>query len=84
MTQDYRKRAEELIKAIEKANIFTPGFNVNIIVETLYEVAQEAQREENEACARVCENIYHIDSAFWSNSTPDQCAKIIRARMGEK
>ena len=43
-------------------------------------VRAEAQAEEREACAKVCENIYEGDEACGDWPSPEQCAAAIRAR----
>ena len=43
-------------------------------------VRAEAQAEEREECAKVCENIYEGDEACGDWPSPEQCADAIRAR----
>jgi len=43
-------------------------------------VRAEAQAEEREECAKVCENIYEGDEACGDWPSPEQCAEAIRSR----
>jgi len=93
-TQNYRKRAEEFINHQNRLfqNTGQLSFDTEILVleSEFKQVAQEARREENEACAKAVEKADcdpkcipfgdHISSCQWS-MLPE---KIIRSRMEEK
>jgi len=93
MTQDYRKRAFDFLETVY-TNKFEPNTAIEIL-ESIFRdiqlnIAQEARREENEACAKAVEKANcdpkcipfgdHISSCQWS-MLPE---KIIRSRMEGK
>lgn len=85
MTQDYRKRAEEFLSWYSNQEVsFSEG--VDLFEKELQSLAKEYRREENEACAKICED--SVKPELIAGSTVDICtmnpfelAKAIRNRM---
>lgn len=86
MTIDSMKRAEELFEAtIGDEPVWSKEFIITCFVKSFQAVAQEARREENEACAKTCEDVYGDPN--WAPldwPTPEDCAKAVRSRMHEQ
>lgn len=83
MTQDYRKRAEEFWNSYW-SNL--PPAKCELSTERLErefnQVAQEARREENEACANVSEEAAYM--SYGPHDHPERIAQKIRSRMEGK
>lgn len=90
MTPDYRKRAEEfIIKPWDPR--WVEDADVTDLMAAFQQVAQEARREENEACAQAAENscsqlTVNYNAKVWevSKTAVRVAAKAIRSRMEGK
>ena len=94
MTQDYRKRAEEFIdfihiRACDPNRFFMATYGeISNALETIFkQIAQEARREENEACAKVSEesigdgsrHAFNYDDGGTTYGYDKACSEIAKA-----
>lgn len=92
MTQDYRKRAEEFINHQNRLlqNTGQLSFDTEILVleSEFKQIAQEARREENEACWNLAMGATgDTNNVAFAEGYSGACrdiAKAIRSRLGEK
>lgn len=89
MTQNYRKRAEDILNGILQNQIFLTGIStVDTLIEAFKQIAQEARREENEALIKIIngtdlgdENLKEQEVVWAINDIKEDFIKAIRSRM---
>lgn len=84
MITDYRKQAEDLILSLGITGEIRIAGEIERLAEAFQQIAQEARREENEACAKICDGDPDMIEITFYNGKSNKIssnAKAIRARM---